>query len=120
MKKNLAYALILSGIGLLISAFPVTAEDPTISSPSITSLSPDKLEEAQGHYAKARALLIAAVHEFDLGLKIADTSSIISPKAWRDTVIDKADDLEKITEPKAKEATSGVKYQGNSNILKGK
>ena len=51
--------------------------------------------EAIAHFARARALLVTALNEFDRGRKIARPDDLLDPVKWRNTLIDRAEDLER-------------------------
>ncbi len=56
--------------------------------------SPEQATEAVAHFARARSLVIAALHEFDKGRKIASPSELLDPVQWRNTLIDRAEDFD--------------------------
>ena len=58
--------------------------------------SPADASAAVGHYARSRSLLIAAINEFDRGYKIARPDALINSGAWRASVIDRAEELERV------------------------
>jgi hypothetical protein len=85
--------------------------------PKIGATSPEEAARASGHYAKARSLLIAAVAEFDKGLKRADPSPLLGVEKWRNGVIDSAEALERILDPQAKPSRGGISYSPDSRLL---
>jgi hypothetical protein len=72
---------------------------------------------AVGHYARARSLLIAALREFDQGYKLAKPDAIIDSKQWRDDLISRAEDLERVLAPQARASKFGVKYDADPRLL---
>ena len=77
----------------------------------------EQLETATGHYARTRALLLAAINEFDKGLKVANPDAIIDSNEWRATLIDRAHELEKILDPQPRATKGGVKYSADTRLL---
>ena len=84
---------------------------------SIDSLQGPRLAAAVGHYSRARQLLIAAVNEFDSGLKIANPDILMNSDGWRRSVMDNATELDKVLSPQAASPTGGVKYPANPALL---
>jgi hypothetical protein len=86
---------------------------------------PVKLERAEregvasaiGHYARARAALLEAVREFDAGLKLANPQVLIDVHEWRNDLLDRAEDLEKILDPQPRTSETGVTFQGDPRFL---
>ena len=77
----------------------------------------ERLATAVGHYARARSLLIAAINEFDKGYKIANPDSVLDSKEWRVTLIDRAEELQRILDPQPRVTRGGVKYEADSRLL---
>ena len=95
------------------------AAAPTVVSPSSSSVAAgtsiitakgEKLAIATGHYARARALLIAAVREFDKGFEQVDPSALIDTGSWRNNIMDRAEDLQKILDPQPRRSQGGVRF----------
>jgi len=72
---------------------------------------------AVGHFARSRSLLIAALREFDQGYKLAKPDAIIDSKQWRDDLISRAEDLERILAPQARASKFGVRYDADARLL---
>ena len=117
-------------VSLLVSAAVVNADAPAAANTTNTSavLAPstgiglerasgEKLANAVGHYARARSLLIAAVNEFDKGYKIANPDAILDSKAWRGTLIDRAEELQKVLDPQPRVTRGGVKFSADPRLL---
>jgi len=73
--------------------------------------------EAVAHYARARALLISAVNEFDRARKIARPDELIDPVRWRNTLIDRAEDLERVLDPQPRASTGGIQFSADPRLL---
>lgn len=77
----------------------------------------EEVTEAVAHYARARALLITAVQEFDKARKIARPDELIDSTKWRNTLIDRAEDLERVLDPQPKATKGGIKFSADSRLL---
>lgn len=87
------------------------------SGESIATVKGAKLGAAAAHYARARSLVIAAVNEFDRGLKIANPDALVDSKKWRASLVDRARELEKVLDPQAKESSGGVRLDPDSRLI---
>jgi hypothetical protein len=77
----------------------------------------EQLSSAVGHYARARALLVTAIREFDEGQKLADPRALIDAQRWRSTLLDRAEDLERVLDPQPRASKTGVKFTGDRRLL---
>jgi hypothetical protein len=103
-------SLIIAGLVILkFSTFASAEELPTTNA--------EDLAAATGHYARARSLLVEAVREFDRGYKIADPNALIDGQRWRTTLIDRAQEIEKVLDPQPRVSKSGVKFNGDKRLL---
>ena len=73
--------------------------------------------EAVAHYARCRALLIAALNEFDTARKIAKPDDLLDPVKWRNTLIDRAEDLERVLDPQPRATKGGIKFSADPRLL---
>ncbi len=73
--------------------------------------------EAVAHYARARALLITALNEFDAARKIARPDELLDPVKWRNTLIDRAEDLERVLDPQPKATRGGIRFSADPRLL---
>lgn len=103
------FKILSLGVVCLIAA-PVHAE-------KIARASGENLAAATGHYARARSLLIEAVREFDRGTRIADPSALIDSKRWRNALIDKAQEIERVLDPQPRVTKGGVKFNADKRLL---
>ena len=53
---------------------------------SLSQASQERAAEAVAHYARARALLITALNEFDQARKLARPDELLDPVKWRNTL----------------------------------
>jgi hypothetical protein len=77
----------------------------------------ETLAAATGHYARARSLLVSAIREFDQGYKIAKPDVILDSAKWRDDLINRAKDLEKLLAPQPRITKGGVKFNADPRLL---
>jgi hypothetical protein len=97
---------------------PASAENGAENgAPALERAQGERLAAATGHYARSRALLLSAIHEFDQGNKLANPDSIIDSKAWRDSLIGRAEDLNHILDPQPRASKGGVKYNADPRLL---
>ena len=89
----------------------------TGSAEQLSRASGETLASAIGHYARARSLLIEAVREFDRAQKIADPSALLDPKRWRNSLMDRATELEKVLDPQPRVSKGGIKFNADKRLL---
>ena len=77
----------------------------------------EETTEAVAHFARARSLIIAALHEFDKGRKIASPSDLLDPVQWRNTLIDRAEDLDRVLDPQPRATKGGIKFEADPRLL---
>lgn len=109
-----ATALLLGGLFLTVSA--VSAQDQA-RAVSLGQANQEQTAEAIGHYARARALIVAAINEFDKGRRIARPDDLVEPAKWRNTLIDRAEDIERILDPQPHVTKGGIKYSADPRLL---
>lgn len=98
---------------------PITDAEPPDTRPmTLERADGDTLAQAVGHYARTRALLLSAIQEFDRACKIAKPNAILDSEAWREDLINRARDLEKILAPQPRITKGGVKFEGDRRLLK--
>lgn len=100
----------LSAVVLLLSASSSHAEQ-------IGRASGETLAEAIGHYSRSRSLLIEAIREFDRGMKIAEPNALIDSKKWRTSLVDRAQELERVLDPQPRVSKGGVKFNADKRLL---
>ena len=111
---RLLNAFLNLGLILAISSTNALAEQ---AATGLERASGENLATAVGHYARARSLLIAAIREFDAGYKLANPNVLLDSNEWRATLVDRAQDLDKVLDPQPRLTKSGVKYQADSRLL---
>lgn len=85
----------------------------------ITEVKGKTLKVGIKHYAQARNLLLTAVREFDLGVRLANPQILVDISAWRNSILDRAEDLNRILAPKPRESETGTTYTPDSRLLNG-
>ncbi len=78
---------------------------------------PEVAAEAVAHYARSRALLVAAINEFDKGRKLAKPDELLDSRAWRTSLIDRAEDLERVLDPQPRATRGGIKFEADPRLL---
>lgn len=73
---------------------------------------------AVGHYARARALLIEAIAEFERGKNVARPDMLVDSEQWRLTVVSKAEELNRLLDPQPRITKAGVRYQAQPSLIR--
>lgn len=90
----------------------------TMSLPAFAESSPERMERAKAHYARAQSLLASAIKEFDRGVKEARPDVVLNSNSWRQDIVAKANELNKVISPQARISESGIKLEGDNRVLK--
>ncbi len=103
----------------LIMAFVIGVGAPLARAESVNlgQASQEEAAEAVAHYARSRALLIASINEFDKARKIAKPDELLDSSKWRNTLIDRAEDLERVLDPQPKATKGGIKFSADPRLL---
>ncbi len=103
----------------LFGALVVSAGVDSSRAESVTlgQASQEESAEAVAHYARSRALLISAINEFDTARKIAKADDLLDSTKWRNTLIDRAEDLERVLDPQPKATKGGIKFSADPRLL---
>ncbi len=88
-----------------------------VSGVSLGRATEEEAIEATAHYARARNLLITAIHEFDKARKIASPNELMDPVRWRNTLIDRAEDLDRVLDPQPRATKGGIKFEADPRLL---
>jgi len=80
--------------------------------------SPERQEVALGHYAKARALLVEALAEFEQGRSVARPDVLIDPIEWRLMIVAKTEELNRLLDPQPRVTRSGARYKAHKSLLR--
>jgi len=99
------------------SASSGSSHKPLLKGVSLGQASQDETTEAVAHFARARALVIAALHEFDKGRKIASPNELLDSAQWRNTLIDRAEDLDRVLDPQPRATKGGIRFEADPRLL---
>ena len=80
--------------------------------------SPERTAAAVGHYARARALLMQALDEFEQGRKIARPDLLLDADEFRISLVSRADELNRVLDPQPKVTRSGVRFKGSPDLVR--
>ncbi len=106
-------------IGLVvtgIAAIPVFSH-AEVATKTLSGAGREVTAEAVAHYARSRALLVSAIEEFDRGRSLAKPDELLDATKWRNTLIDRAEDLERVLDPQPRATRGGIKFQADSRLL---
>ena len=116
VKNNSLKLLGLFGF-IAITSLIIPGATAQVAPVAIERAQGPRLATAIGHYGRARNLLLTAIREFDKGAKLADPSALIDAKEWRDTLVYRAEDLERILAPQPRATRDGVKFEADSRLI---
>ena len=102
---------------LLFLCLVVFFQASPASADNLSRASNENLASAVGHYARARSLLIEAIREFDRGHRIAEPDALLDSKRWRTSLLDRAQELERVLDPQPRVTRGGVKFQADKRLL---
>ncbi len=77
----------------------------------------EELSAGMGHFARARSLLVAAINEFDAGLKVVNPEALLDVKGFRGSLLERAGELERVLDPQPRVSRAGVAYEPDSRLL---
>ncbi len=113
MFMNLrAFFLILALASTSLPAISNAEETITIE-----RASGDRLTTAVAHYGRARLYLLAAIREFDLGMKAANANTLLDTAKFRGTLVNRSQELEHVLDPQPRASNTGVKFTGDPRLL---
>ena len=78
----------------------------------------ERSNAAVGHYARARAMLVEALAEFEQGRKYARPDMLLDPEEWRLNLISRTEELNRILDPRPRVTREGVRFQANSMLIR--
>ena len=85
--------------------------------PRIETASGETLGRAVAHYHRSRSLLLAAIREFDKATMVADPSALLDSNEWRETLVARASELERVVAPQPAVSKSGIRFDANPALL---
>ncbi len=116
MLGGLNKKLRCAGLLLLAVTPALTAVSSANAETSYASI--QRKNAAIGHYARARALMVDALAEFEQARKYARPDMLIDPEEWRLSVISRTEELNRILDPKPKVTRDGVRFQANKLLIR--
>ena len=99
---------------LAVSSSQCWAESEPVT---LQKASGETLTAAVGHFARARSLLLAAVREFDLGLARVNPDALLDSTKWRNTLMERAKEMERVLDPQPRATKGGVRYEPDNRLL---
>lgn len=73
---------------------------------------------AVGYYARARAMLVEALAEFEQGRKTAQPDMLLDSEEWRLSLISLTEQLNRLVDPKPKVTLEGARFTANPRMIK--
>ncbi len=77
----------------------------------------ETLAAATGHYARSRSMVLKALQEFDIALKYVDPAVILNIDAWRSTLLDRVEELDRILDIQPKATREGVSFSSTDRPI---
>ena len=120
MKANLVLSLLLS---LSITSIALADESQVggnggVKTSTATSRADmESMSIARGHYSRARALILEALREFDLGTRRAKPDAVLNSKEWRASLVKRAEDLDRFLDPQPRISETGVKFKAEGALI---
>lgn len=107
--RSLCTAVVVVSLALLIGATQVSAQ---------SFASAERRSIAVGHYARARALLVEALAEFERGRHVAQPDVLVDAERWRTSVISRAEELNRLLDPQPRVTRSGAQYKASKALIR--
>lgn len=112
--KFLRFLAAWSCLSTLLIAAPAAADEA-----DFTRAEGAELYNAVAHYARSRALLLAAIRAFDEGTKLANPNALLDSAEWRSNLVERAKDLEILLDPQPRVSNGGVRFEAQPSLLGG-
>lgn len=80
--------------------------------------SKERREAALAHYSRARSMLLESLAEFERARDIARPDLIIDSEAWRNTLVSRARELDRVLEPQARASASGARLDSAPSLTR--
>lgn len=78
----------------------------------------ERSNAAVGHYARARAMLVEALAEFEQGRKYARPDMLLDAEEWRLSLISRTEELNRLLDPRPRISREGVRFQANKQLIR--
>jgi hypothetical protein len=79
---------------------------------------PERREAAEGHYSRARTLLLEALAEFERARDIARPDLLMNSEEWRSSVVARAKELDKVLNPQPRVVRGGFRAEAVPSLLR--
>lgn len=79
----------------------------------------ERRSAALAHYARARTMLLESLAEFERARDIARPDLFIDSEQWRNNVINRAQDLDHVLNPRPREVAGGVQLSSQPTLIRG-
>ena len=109
--------LVASIVAITACLLSIRSSHADVQGRSLGAARPEVAAEAVAHYARSRALLISAIHEFDKARKLAKPDELLDSTKWRNTLVDRAEDLERVLDPQPRVTKGGIRFEADSRLL---
>ncbi len=80
--------------------------------------SKNRTNAALGHYARARAMLVEALAEFEQGRKYARPDMLLDPEEWRLSIVSRTEELNRVIDPRPRVTRAGVQFRANKMLIR--
>ena len=80
--------------------------------------SKERSNAAVGHYARARAMLVEALAEFEQARHYARPDMLLDAEEWRLSIISRTEELNRILDPRPRISREGVRFTANKMLIR--
>lgn len=111
----------LRTVGICLAAVVTSAALGTVTSAEAQNqryAGKQRSVAAIGHYARARALLVEALAEFEQGRQNARPDMLVDPEEWRLSLISRTEELNRLIDPKPRVTRAGVQFRANKALIR--
>ena len=113
-RRLLTILALASALWFTAGAVQARAQDGAVA---LQKADGETLSAGIGHFARARSLLLAAIREFDLGLAKVNPDMLLDSAKWRETLMERAGEIERVLDPQPRASKGGVRYEPDSRLL---
>ena len=114
MRIKVTTSIIALTCAALLSLPDITNAEEALS---IERASGGRLSTAVAHYGRARMYLLAAIREFDQGMKSANANTLLDTGKFRTTLVNRAKELEHVLDPQPRASNSGVTFSPDPRLI---
>lgn len=116
-RKDAARTLLCGVVAVTcqVAAFSVGASEAQAQQ---QYASKNRTSAALGHYARARAMLVEALAEFEQGRKYARPDMLLDPEEWRLSIVSRTEELNRVIDPRPRVTRAGVQFRANKMLIR--